>query len=109
MADTATIAVLLSDAAGFALRTFWDSYIKTRDAIRVEIWKTQADQLERSLSQFYWPLCLRLQRDNVVWRRILDKSNAGSGDSRLLAVEVEKSVSIPNHRENIKIIESSIH
>src|SRR5690242_15086334 len=28
--------------------------------------------LEQQLSQFYWPLHLRLQRDDVVWKRILE-------------------------------------
>ena len=82
-------------------QVFGNELAKQRDTIRLQF-------LERQLSEFYWPIYLRLQKDNAVWRRILDRKK----DDELLrqvGTEIEKSYILPNHDEIIKIIESKIH
>jgi hypothetical protein len=102
-----------------------------------ETWKTRAHQLERRLSEFYWPLYTRLMRDDVVWRKVfLDlrpshdheqpdheqpdheqpdheqpdwAKNLTDEDRRKLSQEIESKVLLPNHVEAVSIIRSSIH
>jgi hypothetical protein len=111
-----TLALLVtsvfSGGIGYALRTLWDSYIKRRDFIHAESWKIKAEFFEERLSKFYWPLYLRLQRDNVVWKKILDRfreTNRSDEERRRLAFEIERSIIIPNHLEMVEIIFSGIH
>jgi hypothetical protein len=109
---TAIVSGAFFGAMGYGLRTVWDSYNKHWDTIRIEVWKIRASQLEQRLSRFFWPVYLRLQRDNVVWRRILDRFehvNPSDEERRKIAFELENTVIIPNHLETVKIIQSAIH
>lgn len=101
-----TLLALVSVAAGFALKAAWSAWIDKQKAIELETWKLQVSQLEKRLSQFYWPIYIRLQRDNVVWQKILDQSDT---ERMKLAFQVEQGVLLPNHEEIVKIIESNIH
>lgn len=113
--DPAIIALLSASVGGavtYGLKSLWDSHRVYRDQIRFDSWKAKADLLERSLSQFYWPVYLRLQRDNVVWKRILDRhheKNPSDEQRRQLAVHLERDVILPNHIEITKTIYASIH
>jgi hypothetical protein len=60
------LLILISTVSGVALKTLWDSYIKNKQAQEFESWKIKIKTLENMLSKFYWPIYLRLQRDNVV-------------------------------------------
>jgi hypothetical protein len=66
------------------------------------------DYLERQLSEFFWPLHLRLQRDEVVWRRILDRDSADA-TRRDVARAIDEHVLLPNHREMVSIVEKGLH
>jgi hypothetical protein len=70
---------------------------------------TQLQLMERQLSEFYWPIYLRLQKDNVVWRRILDRKKAGDDPLQKIGTEIETNFILPNHGEIVKIIETKIH
>jgi hypothetical protein len=116
MDSNVTVAALLSGilfgSLGYVARSLWDSYTRHHDAIRIEAWKIKAEELERRLADFYWPIYLRLQRDNVVWERILDRfqqHNPEDEERRRVAYQLESTVIIPNHIEISKIIQSSIH
>ena len=100
---------VVSLAAGAALKTLWDSYVDKRKEIELQTWRIRAEQLEKRLSQFYWPIYLRLQRDNVVWKRILDRQTSIDDERSRLAYQIEESVLLPNHAEIVKIIESNMH
>src|SRR5262249_14827579 len=60
------------------------------------------------LSEFYWPLYIGLQKDNVVWQRILDR---GSSDEALRKVgwQIETEFILPNHARLVQLIESKLH
>jgi hypothetical protein len=85
-----------------------------RSALRVD--ESRAEQnikaaLEfssRQLAEFYWPLYIRLQTDNAVWDRILDRNKT---DERLRKVgyEIEKKEILPNHDQIVQTIQSKIH
>jgi hypothetical protein len=75
---------------------------KQRDAIKLQF-------VERQLSQFYWPVYLRLQKDNTVWKRVHHLSRGEDVLPEELGTELEKNFILPNHEEIVKIIESGIH
>jgi hypothetical protein len=104
-----TIIFLVSGASGIALKTAWDAWVDKKKAIELEIWKARVNELEKRLSQFYWPIYLRLQRDNVVWTKILDRNNQSDTERQQLARQIEQGVLLPNHAEIVKIIESYVH
>lgn len=104
-----TLVALISVAGGVALKATWDAYVDKKKTIELEIWKIRVVELEKRLSQFYWPIYLRLQRDNVVWKRILERDDESDTERQRLAYQIEEGVLLPNHIEVVKIIESSIH
>ena len=104
-----TLTILMSGACGIALKTAWSAWVDNKKAIELEIWKARINELEKRLSHFYWPIYIRLQRDNVVWTKILDRENQSNMDIQKLAHQIEQGVLLPNHTEIIKIIESNVH
>ena len=51
---------------------------------------------------------IRLQKDNAVWKRILDRSK-GTEDLRARVGEaIESKVVIPNHQETVRVIQENI-
>jgi hypothetical protein len=75
---------------------------KLRDARHIEF-------LDKQLSQFYYPIYVRLHIDNAVWKRILDKRGGDDELRRRLATAIEKNTILPNHEEVVRIIQSNIH
>ena len=65
--------------------------------------------IERQLSEFYWPIYLRLQKDNAVWKRVHHLSRRKDLLPEELGTEIERNFILPNHEEIVKIIESGIH
>jgi len=61
------------------------------------------------LSEFYWPLYIGLQKDNVVWRRILDKRDGTDELKKRVGTVVERDVVLPNHERLVTLIEKHIH
>ncbi len=121
MADL-TLWSVVSGALGFAAKALWDSYAGFQDKVRLETWKIRRDELERRVSQFYWPLYVRLQRDDVIWQKVFYDLGAASGrpkpewvkqlsdaDRRNLAREIEDKILLPNHAEAAAVIPANIH
>lgn len=69
----------------------------------------QLEFLEKQLSQFYYPIYIRLHMDGAVWDRILDKSQGGDELRRKVGEAIEKDFILPNHGEIVSIIQSNIH
>lgn len=79
-----------------------NEFAKLRDAKRLEF-------LDKQLSQFYYPLYIRLHIDGAVWERILDKRNGDDEIRRKVGEVIEKDTILPNHEEMVKIIQNNIH
>lgn len=126
MAELGGLWAALGGAVGGVLgvvaKSLWDRYAGWRAGIPLETWKIRTAQLERRLSQFYWPLYARLLRDDVVWRMVFfdlrlrhDRPqpdwarNMAEEDRRKLAQEIEAKVLLPNHQEAVSIIRSAVH
>jgi hypothetical protein len=103
-----TLVGLLAAALGFGAKSAFDAWADKKKELELEAWKLRVSTLQQRLSLFYWPLYLRLQRDNVVWRRILERSD-NDDTKRKIAHQVEQDVILPNHREAVALIERGIH
>lgn len=110
-ADKLAIGVLIL-IAGYFLNRALEKY-KASQALRSEFSKQRfaatLQRLDRQLSEFYWPVYLRLQKDNTVWRRLLDKSKDDDNPLKRIGSRIENDFILPNHAELVKIIETKIH
>jgi hypothetical protein len=105
--DKVAIGILIL-LAGFWLNRQLER-LKDRQTQQRTIALERREFRSQQLSRFYWPIFLRLQKDRVIWQRILAvRQPAGSLEHRL-GVEVEKNIVIPNHTEIVDIIENNIH
>jgi len=84
-------------------------YIGRRKEIEGLRLKGKVEFLSRQLSEFYWPIYLRLEKDNTIWHRILDKREDKESLLQKVGSEIEKMVVLPNHDEIVSIIGRSIH
>jgi hypothetical protein len=75
---------------------------KLRDEKHIEF-------LGRQLSEFFWPLYIRLEKDRSIWRRILDINKEKGSLEQRLGRQIEKNVILPNHKAMIEIIETRIY
>lgn len=103
-----TILPIITAAAGFMAKSLWDQYVDKRKSIELDLWKIRLDETEKRLREFLWPIYLRLQRDNVVWNKILQR-NSEDFEKRRVAQQIESDVILPNHVEIMKLIESGMH
>jgi hypothetical protein len=102
------LIALVAAAAGFILKGLFDAWVGKRKELELAAWRIRADTLAARLAEFYWPIYLRLQRDNIVWEKILDRDHADE-DRKQLAHKIEELVLLPNHEEVVSIIERAIH
>jgi hypothetical protein len=65
--------------------------------------------IEKQISEFYWPIYLRLEKDNVMWKRIKSLSPEKNVLPEAASVAIEKEFILKNHQEIVEIIESKIH
>lgn len=109
--DKLAIGVLIL-LAGFVLNRSIERF-KSAQALRNDLAKqrfaARIQRLERQLSEFYWPTYLRLQKDNAVWRRLLDKNLAPDDPLSKIGTKIETDFVLPNHKELVSIIEAKLH
>lgn len=70
---------------------------------------TELEFIERQISEFYWPIYLRLEKDNVMWQRIKSLSSAKNVLPGAASDLIERDFILKNHQEIVEIIESKIH
>ncbi len=102
------IISISSAVIGYFSRSLWDKYLGYKYDIEKSNREHRIRYLNLQLSEFYWPIYLRLQKDNTVWEKILlrDSDNV---ELSSMAKEIEKNIILPNHNDISKIIESKIH
>ena len=103
-----SIIAAVAAPAGVMAKTLWDRYADKRKSIELDLWKVRVEEVETRLREFLWPIYLRLQRDNVVWEKILHRESDDSEKQRV-AHQIEADVVLPNHLEIISLIESGMH
>ncbi len=103
-----TLIALISAATGFMLKSLWQANIDRQKDIEKTNRNKRIANIEAQLADFYWPVYLRLQKDNVIWEKILDRDSEDE-DKKKTGYEIEKSIILPNHEEIVRIIENNIH
>lgn len=78
-----------------------------------EIWKTNRDKkielLQNRLQKFYWPILIRIEKDNAIWETILSKREDPQSLQFRVADHVEKEYVLRNHDEILEIISSNMY
>jgi len=92
------LTVLLG-VLSFVGKSIWEIYNKNRSR--------QIEFIEKQLSLFYYPLLIRLEKDNVTWKMILDKRIGDNSLQERIGKNVESNIILPNHDEMIQIIEQN--
>lgn len=80
---------------------------KRQSEIHLEQVKEQKSFIRKQLSDLYYPLALHLQKDDAIWD--LWNANQFSDKNKAIAVEIEKTILIPNHEEVINIIDKNFY
>lgn len=104
-----TLIAAVSGAAGIVAKAIWDYTAGRHEELRRLALNKKVERLERQLSEFYWPIYLRLQKDNAVWERILDRTDGDDELRQAVGSEIERNVVLPNHLEIVNIIETKAH
>src|SRR5262249_28359882 len=85
---------------------------KSEENFRSEMRRLQTEKeldfRERQLTEFYWPLFIRLEVDTAVWGRILEKRQEDARN-RALAEAIEKDLILRNHDASLELLRSKIH
>ena len=102
------VVALVAAAAGVAARSLWDAAIKRREAVEDLRLKSRITRLEQQLSEFYWPIYLRLQQNEVIWERILHRE-ATDQATRQLGRAIEQHVVIPVHDDIVARLQRGAH
>ena len=103
-----TFVATVAAAMGFTAKAIWDwFYARRREWESLALTKS-VEVLDRQLSEFYWPLYIRFEKNEVIWKRILDVGEEDEAKRRI-ADEIERGVILPNHAEIVAIIESRMH
>lgn len=87
---------------GFFLNSYSERSKRTQ-AQHEEVIKEKRQFVEKQLAEFYYPIQLRLNKDNAyfqTWRNTLK-----AGDIKI-AMKLEEEFMLPNHEEIIKIIDA---
>ena len=87
-------------AVGFIGKSLWDVYSKNRES--------KIKFKEEQLSKFYYPILIRLEKDNVTWQLILQKRKEKESLDAKIGENIEREVILPNHDEILKILEKNI-
>ncbi|ABA23529.1 conserved hypothetical protein [Trichormus variabilis ATCC 29413] len=77
--------------------------------IAIARYNAEIEFIERQISEFYWPIFLRLEKDNVMWKRIKSLSPEHNVLPEAASDAIEKEFILKNHQEMVEIIESKIH
>ena len=106
--NEATVLAAFGAVLGFLAKSAWDLYWMRRQQRQALSFEKRVKFLERQLEEFFWPIYIRLQKDNAVWERLLDR---GKSDPVLatLGRTIESAVLLPNHGEIVAIIQSRMH
>ena len=99
----------LAAAGGFLSKSLWDLYWKRHQEADKLAREKRIDFLERQLSQFFWPLYLQLQKNNVVWRHLEKGTAVNESIKEQVDSQLRKSFFLPNHETMLKIIETNVH
>lgn len=100
----ATFIPILAIIFGLFGNIFFESVKQSNVNAALQL-KLKHDFIDRQLSEFYYPIKLRLEKDTAVWQlsgQLSEKNRKKTGDD--FSKYIENSVIIPNHEEIVGII-----
>ena len=93
---TTAIAVI-----GYLGKSVYDLYLERR--------KKKIQVIEDKLKLFYWPILIRLEKDNSIWETILSKRQDPESVQYKIANQVERNTILKNHQEVLDIIDNYVY
>jgi len=109
---TSVLAALWGAAtfvAGVSTKGAVDSWLRRRDDRQQYVLDKRVQFLEEQLSRFYWPIYLHLQKDNLIWERLRERTEDPESAQSKLSIQIESGVILPNHKEALAVIEGNLH
>lgn len=67
--------------------------------LAISRYNAELEFIERQISEFYWPIYLRLEKDNVMWKRIKSLSAEKNVLPEAASEAIEKDFILKNHQE----------
>jgi hypothetical protein len=95
--------------AGAASKGAIDFYLRRKEEARKFVLDKRVRFLEQQLSQFYWPLYLHLQKENLYWERLRERTQDPESSQSRLSIQIESGVILPSHKEAMAVIEANLH
>jgi hypothetical protein len=95
--------------AGIASKGAIDSYLRRKEEAHKFVLDKRVQFLEQQLSQFYWPMYLHLQKDNLYWERLMERNQDPESSQSRLSLQIESGVILPGHREAMAVIQANLH
>jgi hypothetical protein len=95
--------------AGVASKGIIDSYLRRNEEARRFVLDKRVRFLEQQLSQFYWPIYLHLQKENLYWERLRERTQDPESSQSRLSIQIESGVILPSHKEAMAVIEANLH
>ncbi|MGD1899304.1 MAG: hypothetical protein ACFB16_20445 [Phormidesmis sp.] len=93
-------------AAGAVGKALWDQLMARQEELSRIRRDKKIQLLERQLSEFYWPIYIRLEKDNLIWEKVFDQN---SGVDPAVQKTLETTHILPNHQEVMEILSNKIH
>ncbi|MCB9502590.1 MAG: hypothetical protein H6696_11675 [Deferribacteres bacterium] len=107
--NTTAILTIISGVVGFSIREMIIVFTGTKKEQKRLAVNARLGKIEKQLSEFYWPIYIRLQKDNALWRLILFKNDEKGSLRQRIGEEIEKKFILPNHEQILQIIENGMH
>lgn len=95
--------------AGIASKGAIDSYLRRKEEAHKFVLDKRVQFLEQQLSQFYWPMYLHLQKDNLYWERLMERNQDPESSQSRLSLQIESGAILPGHKEAMAVIEANLH
>jgi len=95
--DSIVLPALIA-VGGYLVKSLYDIYLDNR--------KRRFQNIEDKLKLFYWPILIRLEKDNGIWETILLKRQDSASIQYKIAEHIEKNIVLKNHQEVLDIIDN---
>lgn len=102
------VQATLFTALGVIVKSMWDQRQAGLAERRTQAREARIRHLEAQLKLFYWPVYMRLMRDNALWPH-LERRSGSDMEKANLGRALEREVVLPNHAALLQIIEANLH
>ncbi len=94
---------------GFVSKSIWDYFWKARFDKNQAALRKRTDFLERQLSEFYWPILIQLEKNDMVWNQVKNSDLVKGTISNEFYNKMKQEFFFPNNEEILRIIETKFY